>query len=508
MSAQGTGRLSKPPHPELFELLYEPRFIDDTVHVLPHLLDVDLAHVIMLRQRGLLSGEVAAPLLAFNRKMAEQVRAGTQLFSPPLSHRGLYLLYESLYIEHLGPEVGGAAHIARSRNDINATVIRMRLRSELLELLAAWMDLARAMSQLARNNVETAMTAFTHLQPAQPSSFGHYLAAVLSEVLRTAQWILESYPSLNMSPMGAAAGVGTSFPIDRDQVARLLGFTGIIANSIDAVASRDYVVHVLSGMSLVGITMTRLATDLQAWASHAYGFLTWPDDMVSTSSIMPQKRNAFVLENIRGQGAQITGGLVNALLGMKNTPFANSVEVSAESTAPLWPALQNTLLAVRLCSLLVKNVIIQPSRMLDFMRDADTTMTALADFLVSRHGLPFRTAHEVVSKLVARWSDAPRPPLAELRRALETAIAEKTGRAITITDEVARALEPEAVMREAVAGGGPAPATVHAQLDQLDAQRALIESLADGHRRHLTEAAAELSRAAAAVLAANPPARD
>jgi argininosuccinate lyase len=499
LSAQTIGRLSKPPHPELFQLLYEPRFIDDVEHVLPHLLDIDLAHVVMLRQRNILSRQIATPLLSLNREMAEHVRAGTSIFNPPASHRGLYLLYESQYIERLGGEIGGAAHIARSRNDINAAVARMRAREALLELLDGCVELARAMSALAAAHVETAMTAFTHLQPAQPSSLGHYLTAVLSELLRTAHWLSEAYPRLNLSPMGAAAGVGTSFPIDREEVARLLGFTGVIANSIDAVASRDYVVHMLSGMSLLGITLTRMATDLQAWASHAYGFLTWPDDMVSTSSIMPQKRNAFVLENIRGQGVQATGGLMNALLGMKNTPFANSVEVSAESTAPLWQGLDSTRLALRLSTLLLKNVIVQPARMGEFLRAADTTMTALADFLVARHGLPFRTAHDVVGKLVSRLSGR-QVPLSELKRELEALLAEKLQRSLSLDEaEVARALDPEAGLRAAAYGGGPAPDTVREHLRQLDAQRDLLTTRTEAHRQHLGQATTLLTQAALAI---------
>lgn len=496
------GRLSKPPHPELFRILYEPRFNDDVEHVLPHLLGIDAAHVIMLCHRGILSREVAAPLLSLNREMAEQVRAGASLFTPPASHRGLYLLYESQYIDKLGPEIGGAAHIARSRNDINATLTRMRLRTELLELLGECTELARVMSSVAEAHVETAMTAFTHLQPAQPSTLGHYLAAVLSELLRSSQWLAEAWPRVNVSPMGAAAGVGTSFSIDRDEVARLLGFTGVIVNSIDAVASRDYVVHVLSGVSMLGITLTRLATDLQAWASHAYGFITWPDDMVSTSSIMPQKRNAFVLENIRGQAVQATGYLMNALLGMKNTPFANSVEVSAESTAPLWPALECTRTALRLATLLLNNVVVHAPRMGEFLRAADTTATALADHLAARHGLPFRTAHDVVSKLVSRWSSASLPPLSEVARELEALVTAKAQRSVRIDEaELARVLEPEASLRAAAFGGGPAPESVRAQLRQLDAQREQLVARSEDPRQLLSKASASLAQAATAITA-------
>ncbi|HEX4422649.1 MAG TPA: argininosuccinate lyase [Kofleriaceae bacterium] len=462
MTVQAFGRVSRPPHPVLFQLIYEPDFLADQRHVLPHLLRVDAAHVVMLADQRILPGETAAALLAVNDALRARVAAGETVFEPPASHRGMYIVYEAEYIRRLGGELGGAAHVARSRNDINATITRMRVRDELLGALRECGELTAALRVRALEHVETVMSGFTHLQPAQPSTLGHYLAAVMSELVRTTAWLADCYPVINRSPMGAAAGIGTSFPVDRLQVAHLLGFAEPIANSIDAVGSRDYVVHVLGGLALLGTTLTRLATDLQAWASAAYGFVAWPDELVSTSSIMPQKRNAFVLENVRGQAVQATGALMNALMGLKNVPYTNSIEVSAEVSAHIYPALRSTRKAVRLMTLLIANLEVRPERMRGFLRGADTTMTALADFLVARHGLAFRAAHDAVSALVARKPDGAELSPADVQAGLADLIGARLDAA-----ELAGVLEPERCVRAARFGGGPAPDAVRAQLDAL-----------------------------------------
>ncbi|MDC0708190.1 argininosuccinate lyase [Stigmatella sp. ncwal1] len=498
MSAQAIGRLSRGPHPVLFELLYEPHFASDKAQVLPHLLRIDAAHVVMLARRGILAPEPASRLLALNRELARRLASGEELFPPPPSHRGLYLLYEGEYIARLGGEVGGAAHVARSRNDINATVTRMRLRPVLAEVLRQGLLLASQLERLGGEHAQTLMSAFTHLQPAQPATFGHYLGGVLSELLRTLDWIAGAHDTLNRCPMGAAAGVGTSFPIDTTIVAELLGFDGPLGNSLDAVGSRDYVVQVLSGLALLGTLLTRMSADFQTWASSAYGFLGWPDELVSTSSIMPQKRNAFVLENIRGQAVKATGFLMNALMGLKSTSFTNSVEVSSEATSPVWPALETARTALVLMELLVSNLIVHPEPMRRFLVGQDTTMTALADHLVARHGLAFRTAHDVVGRLVNLKREPELTPQAA-RGLLEPLLATTLGRDVSLNEaELAQVLDPEGCVRAAAYGGGPAPEAVRAHLAVLGQARERLQQRVQGWKTRLDAADDALAAASAA----------
>jgi argininosuccinate lyase len=501
--AAGMGRLAAGPHPLLFQLLYNPQFARDSVEILPWLLRIDAAHVLMLAESGILVRETAAGLLRVNREILARVQAGEPAIEPPPIHRGLYMVYERHAIDQLGPEVGGAAHVARSRNDLNATVTRMRLRDQLLLLLQAGGELAGTALGLAREHASTPMSGFTHFQPAQPTTLGHYLAGFASELLRALELLAGAFPNVNRSPLGACAGWGTSFPIDQERTASLLGFDAVIANSLDAVASRDYAVQVLAALSSLGILLTRLSFDLQTWGSHAYGFLRWPDHLVSTSSIMPQKRNAFVLENIRGQASGPAGALAATLLALKSTPFSNSVEVGSEAIAHLWPALSGARTSIQLTELMLREVEVDSDRMSRFLAGGEATMTALADHLVERHGLPFRTAHEAVGHLLQRFPDGEARSVAVVRAGLEEILRDLTGHVVVLdAAEIASSLDPLACIQAARYGGGPAPESVHAQLAGLDEVRQILAGSAAAWRRWLDQSEARLDEAVSSLLGA------
>jgi argininosuccinate lyase len=497
----GIGRLASPPDPLLFALLYREQFHRDAKEVLPWLLRVDAAHVLMLAERGILLPEVAASLLRLNRDLSARVRHGEVVLPAPASHRGLYFVYERYFIDHLGGDVGGAAHVARSRNDINAAITRLRLRQELLALLDDGGELLRVALALAGDHSATVMSGFSHFQPAQPATFGHYLGAVTCELARSLALLSASWAVVNRSPMGAGAGLGTSFAIDPARTAALLGFEGAAGNSLDAVASRDYAVHVISPLALLGTTLTRLALDLQMWSSRAYQFLGWPDPLVSTSSMMPQKRNAFVLENIRGQAAVLTGALTSTLAGLKNTPYSNTVEVSSEATSHLWPAVAAAGTAIRLTTLMLRHILVDGERMRTFLDQEETTMTAVADHLVACHGLSFRVAHEVVGRLLREnpppvsWSPG------RVKAGLEAILASEAGHAVALDEsELGQALDPVACACAARHGGGPAPEGVRDQLARLEAERCDLAERTASRRRRVEEAAAGLAQAVEALL--------
>jgi argininosuccinate lyase len=475
----------------LFAELYDGDFARDQVEVLPHLLEVDAAHVVMLAEVGILARGTAAALLRVNRELAAKAATGERVLAEPDSHRGLYMVYEGQLIAQLGPEVGGAAHVARSRNDLNATMTRLRARDELLALTEETLDLLAALAAAGRSHAATLLAAFTHLQPAQPSTFGHYLAGVASEVLETAERLSAAYPSVNRSPLGAGAGLGTSFPIDPQRTAALLGFDAPVANSLAAVASRGFAVEVLAAAAQLATTLTRLALDLQLWSSHAYGFFSLPDDLVSTSSMMPQKRNAFVFETVRGQAARVVAGLTGLLYGLKSTPFSNSVEVSGEAASHLWPALTAARKSCRLSALLVRHLVAVPERMESFLAGAGATMTALADHLVARHGLAFRQAHDAVGELLRRRPELASGDAGAIAPLLSEIASAHAERPVTLgVEDVASVLDPTRIVRAACFGGGPAPESVARQLDALAlAQGRLVAELAS-RRKDLTAAGA------------------
>lgn len=497
----GMGRLAMPPDPALFHLLYRPQFLGDVVHVLPWLLRIDAAHIVMLARQEILPRDAAAGLLSLNRELEARAGRGEPVLEQPPSHRGLYFVYERLLVERLGPEVGGAAHVARSRNDINAAITRLRLRHELLDLLDAGGEMLARALRVATEQAGTAMSGFSHFQPAQPATFGHYLAAVGSEMLRSLEGLAASYDAVNRSPMGAGAGAGTSFPIDRELTSSLLGFDGAVDNSLDAVASRDYAVQVLSALAMLGITLTRLALDLQIWSSPAYGFLRWPDDLVSTSSMMPQKRNVFVLENVRGQAARPSGALMSILLGMKNTPFSNSVEVSSEVTSHLWPALAAGKTALQLTALVLSKIEVDAARMRDFLERTETTMTAVADHLVACHGLPFRTAHEAVGRFLREAPKEGTLTPALVKSELERVLRELTGRTVPLDEaEIGRALDPVACVQASRYGGGPSLESVRSQLASLEEGLRSLTGRIDSRRLRLRDAELQRTRTVEALL--------
>jgi argininosuccinate lyase len=463
------GRLAEGPHPTLFELLYEPHEARAHRDVLPYLLAIDAAHVVMLEEQKLVTTAVAGALLALNQEMTDRVEGGEAVIPFVPQHRGIYFLYERELVARLGAGVGGAPHLGRSRNDINAAVTRLRLRGELLGVIAHACDMVEALLGAADAHASTTMSGFTHLQPAQPTTLGHYLAGVGGEILRSIEQLEAAYALINLSPMGAAAGYGTAVAIAPARVAELLGFEAVIDNSLDAVASRDYLVPVLATAATLSITLSRLSTDLQAWSSVAYGFIDWPDSLVSTSSIMPQKRNAFVCEHIRGRSSHVVGALTATLVAMKSVPFTNSIEVSAEATSHVWPALAAVNTSCALAAVLLRHVRVSTETASTFAARTDIGMTAVADLLVEKAGLTFRSAHDVVSRVVA--SGANGRLVAQFTAALNAELAQLPGTARAIDEHViASALDPAMAARAATHGGGPGPSSLSAQLTRL-AQR-------------------------------------
>jgi argininosuccinate lyase len=255
-------------------------------------------------------------------------------------------------------------------------------------------------------------------------------------------------------------------------------------------------------MAMLGITLTRFATDFQIWSSAAYGFLGWEDDLVSTSSIMPQKRNAFVWENIRGKAITPIGGLVNTLTGMKNVSFNNTVEVSAEASGHIWPALKAMMQAIQLVHLLIERLQVYPGKMREFLENKQTTMTAVADLLVARYGLAFRAAHDSVSKLINLYPEI--PPVEEIGPILERIVSEVAHMKLHLDEtELAMALDPETTAAMARFGGGSSPVAVQAQVSALVRRTSSIEKRLKHRRQGLRSAEQRLQAAIEEIIAQN-----
>jgi argininosuccinate lyase len=416
--------------------------------------DVDRAHLVMLVERRLVNIAHARPLLAAIDALVASRFAALRGQPAP---RGVYLLYEDHLIRTLGPEIGGVLQTGRSRNDLAATTFRLRLRAPVGALLREALRLQAILVRRAERYQGVCMPAYTHYQAAVPISYGHYLAGVASALGRDLDGVITASEDLDRSALGAGAVGGTTLPIDVARTAALLGFRRPVAHSIDAVASRDVALRLLAGAAVLGVTLSRAATDLLLWTSNELGLLALPDDLVGSSSMMPQKRNAFLLEHVQGRSAAALGALVGAATAMHATPFTNSIAVGTEGTAPLEGALRATREAVILLRLVVAGARPVPDAMAARAVAGYTTATELANRLVTTGGLAFRSAHHAVGTLV-------RDALGR-GESLEHAVIHWPPAASADV----RGLDPAAVAQASEYGGGPGPRSLAACVRQLRA---------------------------------------
>jgi argininosuccinate lyase len=361
-------------------------------------------------------------------------------------------------MEMEGAEVGGILQTARSRNDLNATVLKMRLRLPYLRVLEQALRLHGILLRRAAQYADVIMPIYTHGQAAMPTTYGHYLAGIATALFRDLEAIFTAAKDMQSCPLGAGAVAGTSFPIRTERTAQLLGFDSGPANSLDAIASRDPVLRLLAAGSIYSLTLGRLATDLLQWTTAEFGFLQLPDELVGSSSAMPQKRNPFLLEHVQGRSMSLVGAFVQACGAMHGTPFTNCIAGGTEAMKPIWSALQNLAEMITLMRLIVAGA--QPNReaMLERTGSGFTVATAFADRLVTKTGLDFRTAHKLIGSAVLGTME-------DGKRSFES-----TARSCCANHGVSASfydLDPASVVRSLEFGGGPGPSSLKRCLEQL-----------------------------------------
>jgi argininosuccinate lyase len=357
---------------------------------------INQVHVLRLVRQGILSREVGQPLIRALRQLEQEGTAGFTL-DPRL--KDLYFNLEHALIEKVGMDVGGRMHAGRSRNDLGATMHRLAVREALVDFMGLQFGLRACLLDKAAAHTGTVMPGYTHLQPAQPTTFGHYLASVALALERDAARLLDVYPRLNLNPLGACAFAGTGFPIDRALTAQWLGFDGLVDSTLDAVASRDYVAEFLAALAILGVTLSRLAQDLYLWCAGEWGMVEVADDVAMTSSIMPQKKNPITLEHIKAKAGHLLGALTSTLAVGVNFMHCRDM---GEAVAPLWEALQQAQGVIHLTRRTVLGLRVNKALMLERATQDFSTATELADVLVREKGLPFRVAHGIVASLVTR----------------------------------------------------------------------------------------------------------
>jgi len=309
----------------------------------------------------------------------------------------VHMNVEARLTEQVG-DVGKRLHTGRSRNDQVATDLRLWLRDEIDVVCATLLRLMEGLAGLAEREAETIMPGFTHLQVAQPVTFGHHVLAWFEMLRRDHGRMRDCRARVNVMPLGAAALAGTSFPIDREVSAELLGFDAVTENSLDAVSDRDFAIEFCASASLVMMHLSRMAEELVLWSSAQFDFITLPDRFCTGSSIMPQKKNPDVPELVRGKSGRVFGHLMALLTLMKSQPLAYNKD-NQEDKEPLFDAVDTVKDSLRAFADMLPEIGVNAERMRAAARQGFATATDLADYLV-RKGMPFRDAHEVVGKAV------------------------------------------------------------------------------------------------------------
>ncbi|RWN87437.1 MAG: ATP-grasp domain-containing protein [Mesorhizobium sp.] len=387
-------------HPEAMKLLAPPIEISRDGRLLQHQAAIDEAHLVMLADQGLVSQPAAADLLKHILDLQDE---GFQSLEGREAPRGLYLAYEAELATRAGPEKAGWLHLARSRNDLNATISLLVLR-EAASSISQQIGIAQdALLQRVEEASRLVAPLYSQYQIALPGSPGHYLLGVFFALARERQRLHSLLEDIRNCPMGAGAGGGTSMPIDPLKTASLLGFALPSYNSLDAVASRDHHLHGLSIFASISTLLSRVAQDLQVWTTREFALIDVPHMLAGGSSMLPQKKNPFLLEHIKGSASTVIGAYVSAATATCKAPFSNSIEASNYGCSPLRLSEEALKRAITLTSLIVKFMSFNVGSMRENLEDG-SSMTAVAAERMASQGVPFRKAHTQIGEIAQRLS--------------------------------------------------------------------------------------------------------
>ncbi len=480
--------------PQYVDLVLGDIFEDAKRLFLSQLRAIDHAHLVMLTEQGIVAPDVARRIRAgLDRIDDDDVRRVT--FDG--SCEDLFFYLERALIDCCGPDIAGHLHTARSRNDIDMTMYRMRLRDVLLDTTSAVEQLRAALIDLAEQHIHTVYAAHTHTQPAQPTTVAHYLLAVIEQLERDHQRLRAAYDSVNRNPLGACAITGTGFPIDRDRTSTLLGFDGPTGNTYGSIATVDYLIESTSALAVLLVGTGRFVQDLLLWCTAEFGYLRLSDGYVQCSSIMPQKRNPVALEHARALGSKAFAQAQAVAMTVHNTPFGDIVDTEDDLQPLVATAFRDATRAIALVAGALSQATFDVERMASRAAEGGTTVTELADTLARTHALPFRVSHEVAARFVAERQRTPSGALVDALAAASDAVL---GRTLPYTeDELRHILSASHFVDVRRTLGGPAPErtteALRASADYLSRDAAWTSSM-----RERLRAASDTLRAAVDAL--------
>jgi argininosuccinate lyase len=409
-----------------------------------------LAHAQMLAACGIISKEDEVKITEGLKKIEQDIAEGKFQFSQALED--IHMNIEQALADYIGADIAGKLHTARSRNDQVSLDLRLYMREEIDELIDVIRQGQKQLAQLALEHSDSLMPGWTHLQIAQVISFGHHCLAYVEMLERDKTRLSDARARLNESPLGAAALAGTSFPIDRHQTAKALGFDRPSANALDAVSDRDFVMESLAALSICAVHLSRLGEEITLWASPAFNFVRLSDDFSTGSSIMPQKRNPDPAELIRAKSGRVFGALVDMLVVMKSLPLAYAKDMQQDKEA-VFSAFDEMKLCLLAFTALLENIEVNQEAMAHLAALGYPTATDLADWLVQKKSIPFRQAHSIVAECVARV-EKKSVPLEELSEAEMLEISEH------LTSDCKSVLSLENSIKSKTSFGGTAPDNV------------------------------------------------
>ena len=446
------GRMAAPTHP-LVEAFTTSFPFDRRLYA--HDITGSIAHAEMLARQKIIPQGDATRIIRALKSILKEFDTGQ--FKPLPSDEDIHMAVERRLIEKIGA-VGGKLHTARSRNDQVAVDLRLFLKDEIDRIVALIAQTQQALAMLAARHVTVTMPGYTHLQPAQPVLFAHHLLAYVAMLRRDGERFADCRRRTDVLPLGAGALAGTSFRIDRELVARLLGFAAVSTNSMDAVSDRDFAVEFLAAAALLGMHLSRFAEDLVLWSSQEFGFVDLPDAFATGSSIMPQKKNPDVAELIRAKSGRLYGNLMSLLTTLKGLPMTYNRDLQ-EDKEPVFDTIDTITSSLSVLNVMLPELGIRSERMQQAATSGFTLATELADYLSSK-GLPFRDAHAVVGKIVRHCI--------EHHLGLEDlSLAQLRSFSPAFAADVRRWLSADAAVRRRKATGGTAPKNVRKELRRL-----------------------------------------
>ncbi len=496
-----TDDTSRFPAPVYTETVLAPLFDLAKRHYRDDFQAVDRAHLVMLAETAILDRPTVSAIARALDAIGRELDVGALVYTG--EQEDLFFVIEAELKRRLGPDVAGRLHTGRSRNDIDHTLFKRALKRRIDGLAGQARALAETLLAVARRESSTLIVAYTHGQPAQPTTFGHYLSAALEVLLRDLARLAEARRVVDLSPMGAAAITTSGFPIDRHRMAALLGFSGPLENSYGCIAAVDYVTATYGAVQLLFLHLGRLIQDLQTWSSFEVGQLYVPNAFVQISSIMPQKRNPVPIEHLRLLASHAAGRAAAMLAAVHNTPFTDMNDSEGETQAQGYGAFELGGRALALLAGLIDAVRIDGDRVRANIDRSCITVTELADSLVRLEGLSFREAHEVAAA-VARAVVAAGATLGAGGHAAFTAAFEtRCGRPSRVTSaQFQHIVSPEHFVTVRARFGGPAPATLDAAFRRYAGELAALADDARVLAEREAAAAHELAERFAALAAA------